>query len=99
MNMKEFETYYQEHTPVDEKGNHASKVKCREMIDPFVAAVTDMLADGESVRIKGFGIFGVRERAAKDGVNPKTLERIKIPAGKSPYFKPSSMLKNVVNGK
>lgn len=99
MTIKEFETYFQERTPVDEKDNHLNKAKCREMIDAFVTAVTDALAEGETISFQGFGKFGIKERAAREGINPKTQEKIKISASKSPYFKPSSTLKDIVNGK
>lgn len=99
MTIKEFEAYFQERTSVDEKGNHLNKAKCREMIDTFVAAITDAIADGETISFQGFGKFGVRERAAREGINPKTQEKIEIPASKSPYFKPSSALKDAVKGK
>ncbi len=99
MTIKEFETYFQERTPVDEKGNHLNRAKCKEMIDAFVAAITDALAEGEIISFQGFGKFGIKERAARDGVNPKTLEKIKISACKTPYFKPSRTLKDAVNDK
>ena len=99
MTIKEFETYFQERTPVDEKGNHLNKATCREMIDTFVAAITDALAEGETISFQGFGKFGIKERAAREGVNPKTLEKIRISACKTPYFKASSTLKDTVNGK
>lgn len=99
MTIKEFETYFQERTPVDEKGNHLNKAACREMIDTFVAAVTDTLAEGETISFQGFGKFGIKERDAREGVNPKTLEKIRISACKTPYFKPSATLKDTVNGK
>lgn len=99
MTIKEFETYFQERTPIDEKGNHLNKAKCREMIDAFVTAVTDALAEGETISLQGFGKFGTRERSAREGVNPKTLEKITISACKTPYFKPSATLKDTVNGR
>ncbi len=49
-------------------------------------AIRDSLAGGEEVTITGFGSFRITERAAREGRNPQTRERIVIPAGKSPSF-------------
>lgn len=62
-----------------------------------VAAILDeieaALLKGEEVKISGFGIFEVKERAARDGTNPATQEKIHIPASKSVGFKVSKALK------
>ena len=62
-----------------------------------VAAVFEALSQafeaGEKVQIMGFGSFEVKERAARTGRNPATGEAIEIPAGKTPVFKASKMLK------
>lgn len=68
--------------------------------DKAVAAVFDSikgaLANGEKVQLIGFGTFEVRERAAKEGRNPKTGETIKIEASKVPAFKAGAALKDAV---
>ena len=51
---------------------------------------------GDSVLLTGFGKFEVRTRAARTGINPKTLEKIKLPATKVPAFKPGKALKSAV---
>lgn len=65
-----------------------------------VAAVLDAIADGikkdKKVQVIGFGTFDVRERAARDGRNPKTGEKLKIKASKSVGFKASSNLKSAL---
>lgn len=62
-----------------------------------VSAVFDLIAaevaDGEQVTLHGFGTFTARERAASTGRNPRTGEPIEIPAGRSPGFKPSAVLR------
>lgn len=60
------------------------------------ASVTDALAKGEKVQLIGFGTFEVRERAAKEGRNPRTGETIKIAASKVPAFKAGAALKDAV---
>ena len=68
--------------------------------DKAVAAVIDVvtaaLAKGEKVQITGFGTIEVREKAAREGRNPKTKETIKIAATKAPAFKAGATLKKAV---
>ncbi len=56
-------------------------------LDGVLDAITDGLKAGEKIQISGFGTFEVKEKAARDGINPKTGEKIKIPASKNPVFK------------
>ena len=60
------------------------------------AAVTAALAEGDEVRLVGFGTFEVKKREARIGRNPKTKEEIQIPATKVPAFKPGKALKDIV---
>ena len=59
-------------------------------------AIEGALAKGDKVQLIGFGTFEVRERAAKEGRNPRTGETIKIEASKVPAFKSGAALKNSV---
>ena len=59
-------------------------------------AITAALADGDEVRLVGFGTFEVKKREARIGRNPKTKEEIQIPATKVPAFKPGKALKDIV---
>ena len=65
-----------------------------------VSAVLDViagaLAQGDEVRLVGFGTFEVKKREARMGLNPKTKEPVPIPATKVPAFKPGKALKDVV---
>ncbi len=65
-------------------------------LEATLEAVADSLKSGESVLLTGFGKFEVRTRAARTGINPKTLAKIKLPATKVPAFKPGKALKAVV---
>ena len=60
-------------------------------------AIEDALVKGDKVQLIGFGTFEVRERAAKEGRNPRTGETLKIAASKVPAFKAGAALKNAVN--
>jgi len=67
------------------------------LLDAFVSSVQDTLATGEKVALSGFGTFEVKERAERNGINPKTGEAIDIPASKFPKFKAGKTLKDLVN--
>lgn len=59
-------------------------------------AVTEALAQGDKVQLIGFGTFEVRERAERQGRNPKTGEAMTIAASKVPAFKAGNALKNAI---
>ena len=56
-------------------------------LDSVVAAITEGLKNGEKVQISGFGTFELKSKPAREGINPKTGEKIKIAASKIPAFK------------
>jgi DNA-binding protein HU-beta len=65
-------------------------------IDAALDVIADALKAGQKVTLTGFGTFEVRERQAREGVNPQTREKINIPATKTPGFSASSTLKELV---
>ncbi|MCG8444904.1 MAG: HU family DNA-binding protein [Hyphomicrobiales bacterium] len=75
-----------------------SKASAAEAVDATFDAIMGALKGGDEVRIVGFGNFVVSERKAGEGRNPRTGEVIKIPASKSPKFKPGKAFKDAVNG-
>ena len=76
-----------------------SKKDAESALNAFTATVTDELKKGGKVQLVGFGTFEVRDRAARDGINPATGKTIKIPATKVPAFKAGKALKDIVNKK
>lgn len=74
-----------------------TKTDVDKVISSLVDVITDALADGDKVSLKGFGIFEVRARDARIGRNPRTGETMEIAASKVPAFKASSALKKAVN--
>ena len=73
------------------------KTDAEKALKVFIETVSDELKKGNSVQLVGFGTFEVGKRAAREGRNPKTGETIKIPASKTPKFKPGKALKDLVN--
>ena len=63
----------------------------------FVDTLTACLSRGEYVHISGFATFDLKEKAARDGVNPKTHEKVKIEACKAPVAKFSKAYKEKFN--
>jgi DNA-binding protein HU-beta len=74
-----------------------SKTDAAKAVDGFIDAVTAALKKGTEVRLVGFGTFSVSRRAATTGRNPRTGERIQIPASNQPKFKAGKALKASVN--
>lgn len=81
---------------VSEKTEY-SKKSCDEIIKAMLETIQESLVNGESVSFIGFGTFSVGERSAREGKNPATGEKIKIPATKVPKFKAGKALKDAVN--
>ncbi len=75
-----------------------SKKEAAAAVDAVLDAITDVLSNGRDVSFTGFGKFAVAERGPRQGVNPRTGERIFIPGGKVPRFSAGSGLKKKVKG-
>ena len=67
------------------------------MVDVVFDEICESLINGEEVKFAGFGTFTIKERAAREGRNPRTKEIINIPASTVPVFKAGKALKDVVN--
>ncbi|KKT81890.1 MAG: Bacterial nucleoid DNA-binding protein [Candidatus Yanofskybacteria bacterium GW2011_GWA2_44_9] len=74
----------------------ASKKQSLEWLDAFTDEITKALRKGEKINITGFGIFKVSDRKAREGVNPRTGEKIQIKASKKPKFTAGKLLKEAV---
>ncbi|ACI98654.1 HU family DNA-binding protein [Rhodospirillum centenum] len=74
-----------------------SKADANKAVDAVFDGITSALTKGDEVRLVGFGTFGVAERAASEGRNPRTGEKISIPASKQPKFKAGKGLKDALN--
>lgn len=89
MNKTELINAVAEKTALSKKDSEAA-------VSAALDAVSAALAQGEEVRLVGFGTFEVKKRAARTGRNPKTKEPVEIPASKVPAFKPGKALKDAV---
>jgi DNA-binding protein HU-beta len=73
-----------------------TKSQAEKAVDGFVSAVSDALATGDKITLVGFGTFSVGERVQREGRNPRTGEKIKIPASKVVKFKAGKTLSEKV---
>ena len=68
------------------------------IVEAIFDSIVRSLRTADKIEIRGFGSFRTRQRPARVGRNPKTGERVEVPAKKIPYFKPSRELKDLVKG-
>ena len=74
-----------------------SKKESAELVETVFDVIKDALVNGEKVKFSGFGNFIVREKNARKGRNPQTGEEIQLEARRVLTFKPSLVLKNILN--
>jgi DNA-binding protein HU-beta len=79
-------------------GSFDSKKAAADAVEAVLEGVTGTLAGGGEVNFTGFGKFSVAERGPRQGVNPRTGERITIAGGKVPKFSAGAGLKAKVKG-
>jgi DNA-binding protein HU-beta len=79
-------------------GNFDSKKAAADAVEAVLDGITDTLAGGGDVNFTGFGKFSVAERGPRQGVNPRTGERITIAGGRVPKFSAGAGLKKTVKG-
>ena len=84
---------------VDEvsRSSELSKRDAEVIVQTVLDSIIESLKSGEKVELRGFGSFRLRDRASRQGRNPKTGEKVFVPAKKVPYFKPGKDLKELIN--
>lgn len=74
-----------------------TKAASAKVVHELFQKITSALAQGDDVRVPGFGIFEVSTRAARQGRNPQTGAAIEISASRSPKFKVAKQLRDALN--
>lgn len=69
------------------------------IVNTIFEEITDALANGDRVELRGFGAFSVKTRDARVGRNPRTGEAVSIDKKKVPFFKTGKLLRDRLNGK
>ena len=84
---------------VDEvyKNSDLNKKDAEVIVQTVLKSIVDSLKSGEKVELRGFGSFRLRNRGPRQGRNPKTGEKVVVPAKQVPYFKPGKELKLLIN--
>ncbi|OBX18085.1 integration host factor subunit beta [Erythrobacter sp. QSSC1-22B] len=68
-----------------------------QVADIFFDEISQRLAEGGRVELRGFGAFSTRERDARKGRNPRTGEQVEVAAKRVPYFRPGKEMRRVLN--
>lgn len=76
-----------------------TKKQTEDIVSIIFQSITDSLTEGDKVELRGFGSFKIRERNARVGRNPKSGEKVDVPAKKVPFFKAGKELKAIVDEK
>ncbi len=84
---------------VEEVAKHSdlSKKDAEVIVQTVLDSIVESLKIGEKIELRGFGSFRLRERTSREGRNPKTGEKVFVPAKKVPYFKPGKELRELIN--
>ncbi len=82
---------------IAEANPHLYQRDVEHIVNAILDEITEALARGDRVELRGFGAFSTRARDARTGRNPRTGETIKIAASKTPKFKAGKGLKDAVN--
>ena len=77
---------------------NVTKVVAKEIIQSFLDAIIDELAAGNRLEFREFGVFETKERAARRAQNPRTLEKVSVPAKRIVKFKVGRMMRKRVSG-
>jgi len=82
----------------------AEKTQCKQVavkavVHQFLDEIVSELARGNRLEFRDFGVFEVREQTARVAQNPKTLERIQVPAKRRVKFKMGRIMRDGINGK
>lgn len=74
-----------------------SKKHAEIVVNTVFDSIIEALSSDEKIELRGFGSFRIRRRQSRVGRNPKTGERVEVPAKRIPYFKPGKELKELIN--
>ena len=84
---------------IQKVNNLTTKTEAEKMLNCVLNGITQALAQGDKIVLVGFGSFEAQHRKARDGRNPKTGEKMRIPAYNQPTFKAGQHLKDASNNR
>jgi len=68
------------------------------IVNTVFDSIVEALRKDDKIELRGFGSFRIRQRRSRQGRNPKTGDKVDVPAKRIPYFKPGKELKELING-
>ena len=74
-----------------------TKKHSESIVNTVFDSIIDALQKDEKIELRGFGSFCIRQRRSRQGRNPKTGDKVDVPAKRIPYFKPGKELKELIN--
>jgi integration host factor subunit beta len=80
-----------------EKNSHLYLRDIEKIVETFFEELTEALARGDRVELRGFGAFSVKHREARTGRNPRTGEQVQVDAKRLPFFKTGKALRDRLN--
>ena len=82
---------------IAEQNPHLTIRDVEKIVATVFDEISDALAEGRRVELRGFGAFSTRAREARTGRNPRTGTAVKVSAKRVPYFKPGKELREKLN--
>ena len=76
---------------------HLTKKQTEVVVNTVFSSITESLAEGKKVELRGFGSFRIRQRNARIGRNPKSGQKVEVPSKKVPFFKAGKELRQLVD--
>jgi len=74
-----------------------TKKQTEVVVNTVFSSITESLAEGKKVELRGFGSFRIRQRNARIGRNPKSGQKVEVPSKKVPFFKAGKELRQLVD--
>ena len=84
---------------IADENPHLFQRDVERIVNTIFEEITDALANGNRVELRGFGAFSVKTRDARVGRNPRTGEAVSVDQKKVPFFKTGKLLRDRLNGK
>ncbi|AQS48389.1 integration host factor subunit beta [Thioclava sediminum] len=86
-------------TKIAEENPHLYQRDVEKIVNTIFDEITEALASGDRVELRGFGAFSVKKRDARTGRNPRTGEAVEVEEKHVPFFKTGKLLRDRLNGK
>ena len=82
---------------IADENPHLTQRHVERIVNTVFEEITDALAKGDRVELRGFGAFSTRARDPRQGRNPRTGEPVEVPGKRVPYFKPGKEIRERLN--